>query len=69
MWDIKGKVSNDVDKDTSATLSDKVLVITNRLLKEHILKYNTVEESDLEFIFNILYLVKVSLNSHSHPSW
>ena len=43
MWDIKGKVSNDVDKDTSATLSDKVLVITNRLLKEHILKYNTVD--------------------------
>lgn len=59
---------NDVDKDTSAALSDKVLVITNRLLKEHVLKYNTVEESDLEFIFNLLYLVKVSLNSGGYES-
>ena len=59
---------NDVDKDTSAALGDKVLVITNRLLKEHVLKYNTVEESDLEFIFNLLYLVKVSLNSGGYES-
>ena len=59
---------NDVDKDTSAALSDKVLVITNRLLKEHVLKYNTVEESDLEFIFNLLYLIKVSLNSGGYES-
>ena len=59
---------NDVDKDTSAALSDKVLVITNRLLKEHVLKYNTVEESDIEFIFNLLYLIKVSLNSGGYES-
>jgi len=59
---------NDVDKETSAALSGKVLVITNRLLKEHVLKYNTVEESDLEFIFNLLYLVKVSLNSGGYES-
>ena len=59
---------NDVDKETYAALSDKVLVITNRLLKEHVLKYNTIEESDLEFIFNLLYLVKVSLNSGGYES-
>ena len=59
---------NDVDKDTSAALSDKVLVITNKLLKEHVLKYNNVEEADLEFIFNLLYLVKVSLNSGGYES-
>ena len=59
---------NDVDNDTSAALSDKVLAINNRLLKEHVLKYNTIEESDLEFIFNLVYLVNVSLNSGGYES-
>ena len=59
---------NDADKDMFAALSDKVIVISNKLLKEHVLQYNTIEDADLEFIFNLVFLVKVSLDSGGYDS-
>ena len=54
---------NDADKDLFAALSDKVISISNKLLRDHVLQYHSVEDSDLEFIYNLVYLIKVSLNS------
>merc|ERR1719348_1475910 len=59
---------NDADKDIFAALSDKVITISHKLLKEHVLQYNTIEDSDLEFIFNLVFLVKVSLDSGGYES-
>ena len=54
---------NDADKDIFASLSDRVMAISSRLLKEHVLQYQKIEETDLEFIFNLVFLIKVSLDS------
>merc|ERR1712112_633120 len=59
---------NDADKDIFAALSDKVITISHKLLKEHILQYNTIEDSDLEFIFNLAFMIKVSLDSGGYES-
>ena len=58
----------DADKDLFVNLSDKVITISSRLFKEHILQYSSLEESDLEFVFNLSYLIKVSLNSGGYVS-
>ena len=50
---------NDVDKATFLALSDKVLVVINRLLKENV---------HLKFIINLLNLIKVSLKSGGYES-
>ena len=50
---------NDVDKATFLALSDKVLVVINRLLKENVY---------LKFIINLLNLIKVSLKSGGYES-
>ena len=54
---------NDADKDIFANLSEKVMLLSSRLLREHVLHYASIEESDLEFIFNLVFLLKVSLDS------
>ena len=54
---------NDADKETFGSLSDKVIDLVNKLLKDHVLEYSAIEDTDLEFIFNLAYLVKVSLES------
>ena len=46
---------NDTDKDIFANLSDKVMLLSSRLLREHVLHYASIEESDLEFIFNLVF--------------
>ena len=58
----------DADKERFVNLSDKVITISSRLFKEHILQYSSLEESDLEFVFNLSYLIKVSLNSGGYVS-
>ena len=50
---------NYVVKGTFLSLSDKVLVVTNRLLKEHV---------RLKLIVHLLYLIKVSLKSGGYES-
>jgi len=52
---------NDADKEIFGALSEKMIDIVDKLLKEHVLEYSTIEDTDLEFIFNLSYLVKVSL--------
>ena len=59
---------NYADKDIFVNLSDRVITISNRLLREHVLQYSAVEETDLEFIFNLSYLVKVSLSCGGYVS-
>ena len=48
-------------------LSDKVITLS-RLLKEHILQYNSIKETDLEFAFNLSYLIKATLNNVGYVS-
>ena len=48
-------------------LSDKVITLS-RLLKEHILQYNSIEKTDLEFAFNLSYLIKATLNNVGYVS-
>ena len=59
---------NYADKDIFVNLSDRVITISNRLLREHVLQYSAVEETDLEFVFNLSYLVKVSLSCGGYVS-
>eukprot|EP00092_Neocalanus_flemingeri_P109270 GFUD01140436.1.p1 GENE.GFUD01140436.1~~GFUD01140436.1.p1 ORF type:complete len:435 (+),score=117.77 GFUD01140436.1:49-1353(+) len=54
---------NDVDKEIFGALSEKVINVVDKLLKDHVLEYNAIEDTDLEFIFNLAYLVKVSIES------
>lgn len=54
---------NDADKEIFGALSDKVIDLVNKLFKDHVIEYNSIDESDLEFIFNLAYLVKASLES------
>ena len=55
--------ANDADKEVFGSLSGKMIYLVNQLLVDHVLEYNSIEDSDLEFIFNLAYLVKVSLDS------
>ena len=57
----------DADKDLFVNLSDKVITLS-RLLKEHILQYNSIEKTDLEFAFNLSYLIKATLNNVGYVS-
>ena len=57
----------DADKDLFVNLSDKVITLS-RLLKEHILQYNSIKETDLEFAFNLSYLIKATLNNGGYVS-
>jgi len=59
---------NYADKDIFVNLSDKVITIGTRLLREHVLQYSAVEESDLEFVYNLSYLIKVSLSCGGYVS-
>jgi len=54
---------HDADKEILGVLSEKVIDLTDRLLKDHVLEYSSIDESDFEFIFNLAYLVKASLDS------
>jgi len=54
---------HDVDKEIIGVLSSKVIGIADKLISNHVLEYTNLEETDLEFIFNLSYLIKVSLSS------
>jgi len=58
----------DVDKEIFGTLSEKVIDLVDRLLKGHVMEYSSIDESDLEFIFNLVYLVKASLESGGYEN-
>lgn len=53
----------DLDNDVYSAISDQVIQLTLRLLREHILEYSSIDECDLEFIFNICYVLKCCLES------
>ena len=40
----------DADKDLFVNLSDKVITISSRLLKEHLLQYSSIEENRLSVL-------------------
>jgi len=54
---------NDADKEIFGDLSEKVIDLVDKMLRNHVLEYNSIDESDLEFIFNLSYLAKASLES------
>ena len=56
---------HDADHEIFSALGEKVIDLVDRLLKSHVLEYSSVDESDFEFIFNLAYLVKASLESGS----
>jgi len=53
----------DLDNDVYSAISDQIIQLTLRLLREHILEYSSIDECDLEFIFNICYVLKCCLES------
>jgi len=54
---------NNTDKDVVGELSQKIVDLVTVLLSDHVLEYSKVEDSDLEFIFNIAFILKSSLAS------
>jgi len=54
---------HDADHEIFGVLGEKVIDLVDRLLRSHVLEYSSIDESDFEFIFNLAYLVKASLES------
>eukprot|EP00088_Acartia_fossae_P059134 TRINITY_DN6990_c0_g1_i2.p1 TRINITY_DN6990_c0_g1~~TRINITY_DN6990_c0_g1_i2.p1 ORF type:complete len:444 (-),score=69.20 TRINITY_DN6990_c0_g1_i2:98-1429(-) len=53
----------DLEKDLYSTISTQTITLCGSLLKEHILEYSSIDECDLEFLFNISYVMKSCLDS------
>ncbi|XP_023339680.1 uncharacterized protein LOC111709938 isoform X2 [Eurytemora carolleeae] len=58
----------DLEKDMYSSISTQTICIMERLLKEHVLEYSSIDEHDLEFIFNISYVLKCCLESGEFSS-
>jgi len=56
----------DIDKEVVGSLSEKVMFLLGRLISDHVLEYNRIEESDLEFIFNLSFLLNSSSSSGAY---
>jgi hypothetical protein len=53
----------DLEKDLYSAISTQIITLCGSLLKEHILEYSSIDECDLEFLFNISYVMKSCLDS------
>jgi len=51
------------DKDLVVELSQKVVDLVAVILNDHVLEYSKIEDTDIEFIFNIVSLLESSLAS------
>jgi len=58
----------DLETDVYSSISTQTIKIVDRLLKEHVLEYSSIDESDLEFVFNISYVLKCCLESGEYTS-
>jgi len=53
----------DLEKDLYSSISTQMIKLCGKLLEEHILEYSSIDENDLEFLFNISYVMKSCLDS------
>jgi len=52
-----------LEKDLYSAISTQIITLCGGLLKEHILEYSSIDECDLEFLFNIAYVMKSCIDS------
>jgi len=58
----------DLEKDLYSSISTQSINLCGRMLKEHILEYSSIDECDLEFLFNISYVMRCCLDSGGYSS-
>lgn len=58
----------DMDKEVYAGLSERLLVVVDRLLSRHVLRYSTIDQEDLEFVTNLCWVTRSSLDSGGYTT-